>query len=304
MGSQSGRTVLVTGANSGIGLETARAFARRGAHLLLACRDPAKGEAARRELTAGAVPGTVTVVRCDLASRQSVAEAAAQVTDSTQQLDVLVANAAVMGGPFELTVDGLERQLATNHLGHFALLARLWPLLLAGDDPRVVVVSSIAARRGRLGPGLTAERLTLPQPYEANRVYADSKQANLLFAQELHRRAQRSQSGVRVLAAHPGVSATNLAPRQLRESGFGLLASLSRPVMRLVLQSAAAGAAPLLRAATDPRLPSGAFVGPRAFGQTRGRPHVLAVYPSGRDEATAATLWRLSEQITGTEFGV
>jgi NAD(P)-dependent dehydrogenase (short-subunit alcohol dehydrogenase family) len=320
MADLTGRTVLVTGANSGVGRFTASALARAGAHVLLACRDPGKGQA-----VSDGLPGSATVLPLDLADLDSVAVAAAWVAERYPVLDLLVANAGIMGGPLRYSAQGFELQMATNHLGHFALVARCWPLLTAAPAARVVVVSSIAARGGRLSAATSAEDLVNPQPYRAQAVYSNTKQANLLFAIELHRRtgaAAGAAAGAgtgagtgagagaaagagagaaqpRVLAAHPGVSWTNLFPRQLAEQGLGWLTGPARLVGPLVMQSAAAGAEGPLRAATDPELVGGSFVGPRGLGQTRGRPRVLRLYPSAIDPAVAARLWALSEELTG-----
>ena len=289
---QTGRTFVVTGANSGIGLEAAKDLVGRGAHVVLAVRDVAKGERARAELTG---PGSSSVVELDLSDLDQVAVAAKTLLAQHDTLSALVCNAGVMGGPFLLTPQGFERQMATNHLGHAALVSHLWPLLNA-SAARVVLVSSIAARGGRLSAQTTRAQLVEPSPYDAQQVYRNTKQANLLFAQELHRRAGRAGSPVSAVAAHPGVSATNLFARQLEEGGKGLLAPLSKVVTRVALQSAAAGAAPTLRA-LDHSTPSGAFVGPARFGQVRGRPELLDVYASASDPAAAARLWELTEEV-------
>lgn len=302
LGSQTGRVFVVTGSNSGVGLETARALVQRGGHVLLAVRDTGKGEQALAEICEPRGLGRATVVRLDLADLDSVAQASSRIAQLAPDLHGLVCNAGVMGGRFLVTAQGFERQMGTNHLGHAALVQALWPQLRSAAG-RVVVITSIAARGGRLGPDLTVEQLTSPSPYLQNVVYSNTKQANLLFAQELHRRVVAAGSPVSVVAAHPGVSASNLFARQLRERGLGLLAPAAQVAVRLGLQSAAAGALPTLRA-LDPSTPSGAFVGPAHFGQTRGRPELLEVFPSGRDEATARRLWDLTESLLGVSLPV
>jgi NAD(P)-dependent dehydrogenase (short-subunit alcohol dehydrogenase family) len=292
-------TFVVTGANSGIGLEAARDLVGRGAHVVLAVRDTGKGERAAAGL---AGPGSTSIVELDLADLDQVAACARTLLDRHDRLDALIANAGVMGGPFGLSAQGFERQMATNHLGHAALVAALWPLLDAGAA-RVVVVASTEARAGQLSARTTREQLLHPAPYDGRQVYRNTKQANLLFAQELHRRCARAGSPVSVVAAHPGASATNLFARQLEEAGRGLLAPVSKVVTGVLLQSAAAGAQATLRA-LDPVTPSGSFVGPAGFGQLRGRPKLLDVYPSGRDPATAARLWALTEEVLGRPLPV
>ncbi|MDX6215862.1 MAG: hypothetical protein QOG99_1446 [Frankiales bacterium] len=270
-----GRTVVITGGNSGIGLEAAKALRGAGAQVVLGCRDVARSE---RQ-----APGFL-VRELDLADLDSVARFA----EAAEQADALVCNAGVMGGPMLMTTQAIERQMGTNHFGHAALVARLFPKL-----SRVVVISSIAARGGTLGPGMTVEELTSPPAYAPQAVYANTKQANLLFAQELHRRVG---DRVPVVAAHPGVSWTNLFVRQLKDEGRGYLVPPMRLLGPVFLQSAKAGAAPTLAAMSAP---SGSFLGPRAFGQVRGRPHLLEVYGTATDPATAARLWDLTEQVIG-----
>lgn len=291
---QNGRTFVITGANSGIGLEAARDLVSRGAHVILAVRDTRKGEQARTSLTG---PGTSSVAELDLADLDCVAAFAKTVAAEHTSLSALVCNAGVMGGPFLLTAQGFERQLATNHLGHAAVVSALWPLLHSAGG-RVVVVTSVAARGGRLSAQTTRKQLVEPTPYDAQQVYKNSKQANLLFAQELHRRAGRAGSPVSAVAVHPGLSATNLFARQLEEGGRPQLAPVSRIVTKLALQSPAAGALPTLRA-LDHSTPSGAFIGPARFHQFRGRPELLDVYHSGTDPAVAERLWALTEDLLG-----
>jgi NAD(P)-dependent dehydrogenase (short-subunit alcohol dehydrogenase family) len=296
---QTGRTFVVTGANSGIGLEAARDLVGRGAHVVLAVRDTAKGEQAAARL---AGRGSTSVVELDLSDLDLVAGCAETLLERHENLSALICNAGVMGGPFLLSAQGFERQMATNHLGHAALVAALWPLLHA-SAARVVVVSSTEARGGRLSPQTTLEQLLNPTPYDGKQVYRNTKQANLLFAQELHRRCRRAGSPVSAVAVHPGASATNLFARQLERAGRDRLAPLSNLVTAVLLQSAAAGALSTLRA-LDPGTPSGAFVGPARFAQFRGRPELLEVYASGKDPATAARLWELTEQALGTPLPV
>jgi NAD(P)-dependent dehydrogenase (short-subunit alcohol dehydrogenase family) len=297
----SGRTIVVTGANSGVGLEATKVFARHGAHVVLACRDASKGRAAADD-----VPGDSSVVELDLADLDSVEKAAAEILERFPQLDVLVNNAGVMGGPQRRTAQGHELQMGTNHLGHFALTARLWPLLSSRPAARVVVLSSIASRGGKLDASMTRQDLVEPRPYNENRVYANTKQADLLFAVELDRRAKRSGAAVTAVAAHPGVSATNLFPRQLRDRGFGFLAPAAEAVMPLVLMSSYGGGLPTVRAATDSALTGGELVGPKSlvWWQIRGNPEIVDVFDQGRHEATATRLWELSEEITGVSFDV
>ena len=271
------RTVVITGGNSGIGLEAAKALTAQGDDVVLACRDL---DRARK-----AAPG-MTVRELDLTDLRSVSAFAA----GTDKVDVLICNAGIMGGYLQFTEQGFERQMGTNHLGHAALVAGLFPLLEQAQG-RVVTISSIAARGGNLGPSMTHEDLVSPVGYDPGKVYANTKQANLLFAQELHRRVGDRVASV---AAHPGVSWTNLFIRQMQEAGKGYLVPPLRVLGPLLFQSPKAGAAPTLRALDEP---SGSFVGPKRFNQYRGPAELLDVYPTGADRATAARLWELTEQI-------
>jgi NAD(P)-dependent dehydrogenase (short-subunit alcohol dehydrogenase family) len=274
----------VTGGNSGIGLHTARGLARAGARVVLACRDLDRARTA-----AATVPGA-DVAQLDLSDLESVAAYA--VPD---RLDALVCNAGVMGGVYLPSAQGHERQMATNHLGHAALIARLWPALEAAAG-RVVLVASIAARGGQLTPTTTVADLVFPQPYVAQVVYSSTKQANLVHAQELHRRTVASRSAVTVTAAHPGVSNTELFARQQVDSGHPRLAPVAKALGAVLFQSAHAGAQATLRALVAS---PGSFVGPRLLNQVRGRPQLLDVYAGAADPATAARLWELTEQVLG-----
>jgi NAD(P)-dependent dehydrogenase (short-subunit alcohol dehydrogenase family) len=295
MGDCTGRRILITGANSGIGREAARELVAKGASVVLACRDRARGAAAAAGMTG---PGEATVRELDLADLGSVREVAAAVAGAGAPLDGLVANAGVMACPFRLSSDGYELQMATNHLGHALLVGLLWPAL--APAARVVLVTSLAARGGRLSAATTRDDLVAPAPYSKQGVYSNTKQANLLFSQELHRRSRAAGSDVVVLAAHPGVSYSELFPRQLRDGGLGWLVPVLRPGMRIALQSSHAGGLPLLRALTDPALRGGEMVAPRHFHQVRGAPEVVPVFRTGSDPAAAAHLWELTEEILGT----
>ena len=283
---QTGRTALVTGANSGLGFHTSLELARRGARVLMACRDPQRAQAALDRLLAAAPGAAAELVALDLASLASVETAAADVAARVASLDVLVCNAGVMAPPRTLTVDGFELQLGTNHLGHFALTGRLLPLL--GSGSRVVVVSSGAHRFGKIA----FDDLMGARSYSPWRAYGQSKLANLLFASQLARR-----TSLFVAAAHPGYAATHL------QSGQG---GLQEAVMRLgnatIAQSDAQGAWPSLYAAAAPEARSGAYYGP-ALLELRGHPKEVGRSTAAQDGAVAARLWDVSQDLTGVVYG-
>ncbi|MFD8595039.1 oxidoreductase [Kitasatospora sp. NPDC059646] len=289
---QSGRVFVVTGANSGLGLATARALAAKGGRVVLAVRNEAKGRRA-----AELMPGDRAQVRqLDLADLESVRRFADALRADGVRPDVLVNNAGVMAPPRTLGAQGHELQFAANHLGHFALTGLLLDLLAQGTDPRVVTVSSTNHRQGRLYfDDLSGERGYAPMRY-----YNQSKFANAVFGRELHRRLTAAGSPVRSLLAHPGYTATNLqtsAPTGLVKLFFGrVLAPLAQPPEQ--------GALPQLFAATAPEARSGQFIGPRGPGELRGAPTVVRVAPAADDAGTGRRLWELSERLTGVRYAL
>ncbi len=298
---QSGRVAIVTGANSGLGLATSRELARAGARVVMACRDPDRGEAALAAVRSTVPGGSLELAPLDLSSLASVAELSATLVAEHEAIDLLINNAGVMATPRRLTEDGFELQLGTNHLGHFALTGRLLPALLRGDRSRVVTVSSTAHRTGRINfDDLSGERR-----YFRWAAYGQSKLANLLFAYELQRRTEAAGVGLASMAAHPGYSATNL---QFAGPGVGggILATANTAVMavtnRLIAQSGDDGALPSLYAATFSGLPGASFVGPDGLFEARGAPRVVDSSSASKDRATARRLWSVSEELTGVSF--
>jgi NAD(P)-dependent dehydrogenase (short-subunit alcohol dehydrogenase family) len=292
---QSGRTAVVTGANSGLGLVTARELARAGAHVVLACRNTEKGEAALRDCTA-ATPddGQLELEELDLASLDSVRAFAERFRSGHDGLDLLVNNAGVMATPRRHTADGFELQFGTNHLGHFALTGLLIGELEGRDDARVVTLSSGAHRIGRIAfDNLDGERR-----YFRWRAYGQSKLANLLFALELDRRLRAAGSTVKSLAAHPGYAATNLQ----FAGPPGVDAAVMKVSNRLLAQSDEMGALPTLYAATEPGLEGGTFCGPDGFMEQHGHPKPVSPSSGARDEDVARRLWEVSEEMTGVRF--
>ena len=287
---QSGRTALVTGANSGLGLHTSLELARKGARVLMTARTPSKGEQALARVRREVPAAQVELVPLDLASLESVRGTAEQVAGQVVALDVLVDNAGIMAPPYGRTPDGFELQLGTNFLGHFALTGRLLPLLLAADAARVVVLSSSAHRMGRIDfDDLNSER-----SYSPWRAYGQSKLADLLFARELQRRAG---DALLVAAAHPGYAATNLQSGQ----GNALVEGAMKVMNVLVAQSDAQGAWPSLYAATMPDVQPGDYWGPR-WAELRGEPARAGRSRAAQDDATARRLWDVAEELTGVTY--
>jgi NAD(P)-dependent dehydrogenase (short-subunit alcohol dehydrogenase family) len=295
MPGQGGRTAVVTGANSGIGFEAAAALARRGAHTVLACRDTAKAEAAAARMAQAAPGAGISVVRLDLASLDSVRAAADQILDAHTQVDLLINNAGLMWPAYGKTADGFELQFGTNHLGHFALTGLLLEGMLPVHGSRVVTVSSNVHRSGRINfADLQSER-----HYSRQAAYAQSKLANLMFTYELQRRFSAAGAPTAALAAHPGVAITGVT-RYLP----GVLQVAYPAVGGLFAQSAAMGALPILRAATDPAAGGGEYYGPGGLAQAKGYPVRVSSTPRSRDLAAQQRLWAESERLTGVTFPV
>jgi NAD(P)-dependent dehydrogenase (short-subunit alcohol dehydrogenase family) len=291
--SYAGRTVVVTGGNSGIGRAVAARLAERGAAVTIACRNVEAGRAAAADLREE-TGAEVEVAGLDLASLASVAHFAASWDGP---LDLLVNNAGVMTPPrYRETEDGFELQLGTNHLGHFALTGRLLPHLLAAAAPRVVTVSSIAHHRGRADVLEGNPR----RGYQPERAYGNSKLANVLFALELQRRADAHGAALVSTAAHPGVAATNLVAS---EQGLGSIPGVRRVapyVMPLLFQSAEAGAEPVLHAASAAG--PGSYSGPQRLRESRGPAGRAKLSRPARDPRLAEKLWAMSEELTGVGY--
>ncbi len=290
--SQRGRLAIVTGANSGLGKSDAWELARAGATVIIACRNIGKGEEAAAQITRDVPGADLRVEQLDLADLDSVRAFAERLPED--RLDLLINNAGVMAPPRQLTADGFESQLGTNHLGHFALTGQLLGRLLAAPEPRVVTVSSGAHRMGRIRfDDLQGER-----HYFAWLAYGQSKLANLMFCFELQRRATEAGTALTSMAAHPGYSATNLQ--------FAAPRLPDRIVMRvtnpLLAQGSRMGALPTLYAATVPDLPGGSFVGPDGFFESRGHPKVVTAAGRAYDEQAWRRLWEVSEQLTGVRY--
>jgi NAD(P)-dependent dehydrogenase (short-subunit alcohol dehydrogenase family) len=292
MPDQSGRTALVTGANSGLGFWTSVELARKGARVLMACRNPDKANDALARLLADVPAAKAELVALDLASLGSVEKAAGDVAGRTESLDLLVNNAGIMAVGEGRTEDGFELQLGTNHLGHFALTGRLLPLLLKGSEPRVVTVSSYAHKIGKID----FDDLMGEKGYRRWRAYGQSKLANLLFTHELDRRAHGRLTAV---AAHPGYASTHLQQGQ-GQKHFEKLMALGNKVFA---QSDVQGAWPSLRAATDPDVRGNEYYGPHFF-ELRGHPVRTGRTRHASSSETATRLWDVSEKLTGVHYAL
>ncbi len=291
-----GRTAVVTGANSGIGYRAAVELARHGAAVTLAARDPGRGADALRRLRADVPAAEVTLARLDLADLASVRTFAE--TYQPAELDLLVNNAGVMAPPLRRTADGFESQFGTNHLGHFALTGLLLSRLLARPGSRVVTVTSGVHRAGKID----FDDLDARSGYRKWPAYAQSKLANLLFTFELQRRADAAGLDLRSVAAHPGYAATNLQTAGPQLAGSKVAEAGARLFTRAIGQPDSRGALPTLRAATDPAVRGGEVFGPDGFMELRGAPKQVAVSRRARDRALAERLWTVSEEKTGVTY--
>lgn len=288
------KTAVVTGANSGIGRETARELARQGHHVVLLCRNAERAAEAKADID-GSVEGASTeVVLCDLSSQADIRRAAAELLGRLDRLDLLVNNAGIMWTPQQRTADGFELQFGTNHLGHFALTGLLLARLNRAEAPRVVTVSSNEHRRGRID----FDDLQGDRRYGSRKAYRQSKVANIAFGVELDRRLRAAGSPMKSVLAHPGYTATNLQ--------FTGPTGITKPVMKLgnflIGQSADMGALPTLYAATAPDVEGGQYFGPDQFREYRGHPTRVEAKAEAVDPEVGRRLWSVSEELTGVTY--
>ena len=293
---QSGRTAVVTGANGGLGLETARALAAAGADVVMAARNQERATEAKDQIQASVPEAKLTIVELDLGSLDSVKAAAEQILAAHGTIDLLINNAGVMGIPERRTADGFEMQLGVDHLGHFALTARLLPALLAAQAARIVTVTSSAHHMGR---AVNPENPNLEGRYGPWRAYNQAKLANFHFGLGLHRLLSEAGRPAASLVTHPGLSNTELQAVSVEETGGGLSQRFFLALARNVGMSPAEGALSQLRAATDPKARSGEFYGPLFV--TNGPPVRKPVLRPGNNRAIAK-LWQVSERETGLEL--
>jgi NAD(P)-dependent dehydrogenase (short-subunit alcohol dehydrogenase family) len=296
-----GCRAIVTGANSGIGFHTALELARHNARVTLAVRNAVKGEAARQRIVTEIPGASVIVAPLDLADLRSVRDFADNYLAHADTLQLLINNAGIMAVPVrQMTADGFELQIGTMHFGHYALTGLLWPLLVKTAGARVVTVSSIVHKMGKID----FHNIDGEKNYSANPAYCQAKLANLLFGMELHRRCTRARADIRSVIAHPGASATNLQSTGAHTAGtpsFG--ARVLEKLTPYLMQSAARGAIPSLYAAAASEAESGAYYGPSGFMEISGaHPKRAVIAKQGLDEITAQRLWQISEQRTGVQF--
>jgi NAD(P)-dependent dehydrogenase (short-subunit alcohol dehydrogenase family) len=300
VGDLTGRVALVTGANSGIGYEVARTLAEHGAHVILGCRNPEKARRARDKMESQLERSSLELLELDLADLASVRQAAADVVTGHARLDLLVNNAGVMGTPYRQTADGIELQMATNHFGHFALTGLLLNRLVTTERSRVVAVSSNMHRFGHL----RLDDIVGTRPHNTWVTYSTSKLANLLFVAELSRRLEGDGLPTLAVAAHPGWARSNLAAGGVALGNSRVRRRLGRAAGTTLGQSTAAGALPVLCAATASGIRSGQYIGPAGPFELYGPPRVVRPSKRARDQALAAGLWAASEELTGVRYSV
>jgi NAD(P)-dependent dehydrogenase (short-subunit alcohol dehydrogenase family) len=296
----SGKIAVVTGANSGLGLETTRALAGKGAHVVMACRTPSKAETAAQDVRTSHPQASLELSALDLASLASVRAFAERTVAKHPRIDLLINNAGIMAVPYRKTEDGFESQIGTNHFGHFVLSALLWDALEAAPAARLVNVASQAHKIGKMD----FDDLAWERSYAKWPAYGMSKLANLLFSYELSQRAISRGSKVLVMTAHPGYAATNLQAVGPELSGSAWLKNVMGWANAAFAQSAAMGALPQLYAATAPGVQAGDYIGPGGFFGARGYPARAEASARASDAESARLLWERSEALTGTRFPV
>ncbi|GAF11370.1 oxidoreductase [Bacillus sp. JCM 19046] len=287
------KVVIITGANSGLGLETAKHFAGAGDRVILAVRNMEKGKKAEKELLHLHPKADVQCAELDLSRLDSVHEFAKELSMKEDVLDILVNNAGVMMPPFSMTEDGFELQMGSNHFGHFALTGLLLPLLEKGEASRVVTLTSIAYRYG----AIDFKNLDGINGYKSSTFYGQSKLANLLFARELNDRLTSNQNKTISIAAHPGLSSTNLFTLGKKETPWYV-----KPFLKLFSQPADQGALPIIMAASDERLVGGELIGPDGAGGRKGNPTIEVPKANVYEQARMKKLWGVSEELTNINY--
>jgi NAD(P)-dependent dehydrogenase (short-subunit alcohol dehydrogenase family) len=292
-----GKNIIITGANSGIGFEVAKALVMKNAHVIMGVRNSEKGENAKAEILSYHPQAKIVVKTLDMASLDSVKSFVEEIRLEFSKIHILINNAGVMATPNKLTKDGFELQIGTNHLGHFVLTAKLFPLLRKTDASRIVTVSSIASHNGKI----YFDDMNFVKKYHRWKAYQQSKLANLMFAIELDEKLQKSDFKTISLAAHPGVSDTNLFYNL--KPNF-ILKSLGKILMPLIAQSANLGALPVLFAATSPDVQRGGFYGPTGWKEHKGFPGEAYIPEQAKNSMDRDRLWLYSEDLSGVKFHV
>jgi len=287
--SQNGRIAIITGANSGIGFETAKALAKKGATVVMACRNLQKAEEAKKRVLKTDPNASLKPMKIDTSSLAEVQKFAKHFQNHFDRLDLLINNAGIMMSPYEETENGFENQLATNYLGHFALTGHLMPLLLNTENSRVVSLSSLSYKWA----DIQFHDLHFQKKYDKKKAYGQSKRACLVFAYELQRRFSEKNVSTKSIAAHPGLSNTNL------DRYFN---PIIRPLGALFLQKQEKGAYPILFAALDKSLKGGEYVGPDGFQEMRGNPTIVDSDDKTKDRDIAKELWKVSEEMTKVSY--
>ena len=293
--SQKGKIAIVTGANIGLGFETTLGLAKKGAKVVMACRNLQKAEQAKQEILQKVPDADLIIMELDLNSLQSVRDFAKAFAEKFNQLDLLIENAGIMIPPFSKTKDGFESQMGVNYFSHFLLTNLLFPILNKTKNARIVTLSSKAHERGRID----FENLNAEKSYSKMGAYSQSKLACLMFAYELQRRLEKAGSNVIAVSAHPGVSNTNLGQYIPK-----LLYNLFLPVTLLFLHSPEKAALPSLMAAMDENVKGGEYFGPTGFNGMKGEPGKVKSLPHSYDKEVAKKLWEISEKLTHSKFNI
>jgi NAD(P)-dependent dehydrogenase (short-subunit alcohol dehydrogenase family) len=298
--SLAGKIIIVTGANSGLGYETSKALAAKGAQVVMACRSTDKGQTAAEDIRREILDAQLDVMKLDLADQAQIREFVAAFNNKYQTLHVLINNAGVMALPYRKTADGFEMQFGTNHLGHFALTGLLLDTLLRTAGTRIVTVSSGAHTMGHIN----FDDLQREKSYGKWEAYGQSKLANLLFAYELQRKLAAAGKDTISVAAHPGYAATNLQTAGPQMVGSWFQEKLMGLLNKIFAQSQARGALPILYAATAPDVHGGEYFGPNGFNEMRGYPTKVESNEASHNEVVAQRLWTVSEELTGVKYNL
>lgn len=297
---QTGKTAIITGANSGLGFEATKALAGKNALVIMACRNMEKAKHAKQRILEHHPNANLEIIQLDLANLESIKRFADTFKAKYDHLDYLFNNAGVMFLPFTKTKDGFELTFGVNHLGHFALTAHLLPVLLQTPNSRIITQSSLYAKRGKI----EFDNLNAEKKYNKSKAYAQSKLANLLFAFELQRRLEQANASTISVASHPGYSNTNLQFAGPEMEKSKTRKTIMKIANTLFAQSAAKGALPMLYAATAPDVKGGEYFGPRGLFQVWGHPKKIKPPKKALDTETARRLWEVSEQLTKTKYPI